>query len=79
MQHPRRLCGVAVVAAGLVLVGCESGQEVSPDPEGLEDPGEAPKGGDADGLDDAEEGTGEPAVEGDSEGRLEPGEEGEGE
>jgi hypothetical protein len=75
VQHPRRLLSVAVVATGLVLVGCESDQEVSSDPDGLESPDEAPEGADEDdGLDDAEDGTGEPAVEGDSEGRLEPGE-----
>lgn len=72
MHHRRRLLSAAVLAAGFVLVGCESDQEVSPDPDGLQEPGDAPEGADTDGLGDAEEGTGEPAIEGDSEGRLDP-------
>ena len=72
-MHPsRRFIGVTVVAAGLALVGCESDDAVSPDPDGLEEPADDPEGGGQDGLDDAEEGTGEPAIEGDSEGRLDP-------
>ncbi len=73
MHHPGRALSVAVAATGLLLAGCESDQEISPDPDGLEAPADDPEGsGEDDGLEDAEGGTGEPAIEGDGEGRLSP-------
>jgi hypothetical protein len=71
----RRLRATAIaVALALPLLGCETQEEpISPDPEGLEEPADAPDGTD-DEL-DQEEGTGEPAVEGDTEGQMDPGDE----
>jgi hypothetical protein len=64
---------VPLAALAMVAFGCEGEDEpISPDPDGLEEPAEAPEGAPDDGLGDPEEGTGEPAVEGDSEGQFDP-------
>ena len=61
----------ACAALSLGLLGCEAEEDpVSPDPDGLQEPADDPEGVDEDP--DAEPGTGEPAVEGDGEGRLTP-------
>jgi hypothetical protein len=70
----RRLV-LPIAALAVVMVGCADDQEpVSSDPDGLEEPADAPEGAPEDDLGDgsAEEGTGEPAVEGDSEGQFDP-------
>jgi hypothetical protein len=66
---------VPVAALAMVGFGCEAEDEpISPDPDGLQEPADDPEGSPDDELGDPsmEEGTGEPAVEGDGEGRFDP-------
>ena len=75
MRHPTATTAATVAVLGVVALGCGDGDApISPDPDGLEEPAEAPEGAPDDGLGDAEaeRGDGEPAVEGDGEGRLDP-------
>jgi hypothetical protein len=79
-QHVRRFTlrrlVVPLAAVAALALGCETEDEpISPDPEGLEEPADDPEGAPEDGLGDtdAEEGDGEPAVEGDTEGQFDPG------
>jgi hypothetical protein len=74
---PLRTATVVLLGA-FALVGCEADDEpISPDPDGLEEPADDPEGVDAPLEEEAEPGDGEPAIEGEGEGRLVP-DEGEG-
>lgn len=66
----RRMTRSTLVPAAVLVValaGCgDEGGPISPDPEGLEDPGDDPEGAPDDGL-------GDDPTESEQEGRLEPG------
>lgn len=79
MHHPLSLRTAAVALLGAVaLVGCEPDDDpISPDPDELEEPADDPEGADAPLEEEPEPGEGEPAVDGEGEGRLVPDEDGE--
>lgn len=77
----RRRWLVATLAAGIALTGCEGdAPEISPDPEGHVDPADDPEGAPAhdEEFEEMEPGSGDPAVEGDTEGRFDPDEDDDG-
>jgi hypothetical protein len=69
-----RTSAVAVATLSVVGLGCAADDPATSDPDGLEEPADAPEGAPEDGVGEteAEDGTGEPAVEGDSEGQFDP-------
>lgn len=72
-RHPSPRAAAVAALVALVLVGCETEDDpVSPDPEDLEEPADDAGGVDAPLDEEPEPGTGEPAVEGEGEGRLSP-------
>jgi hypothetical protein len=63
----------AALLGAFALVACEADDDpISPDPDGLEEPADDPEGVDAPLEEEAEPGDGEPAIEGEGEGRLVP-------